>query len=210
MYSFYIFQCACSSPVIFSFNAPNVCVCLEDLLYVWTEPKLCMGGVTLPEKKTLPCESVEFWVQLGAGLGAFAAVLLVSLTFYFWKKNKRYISLFPFCMLLLLFVPTPNPHFIPLSRVPPLYASFPPVASSLISCPLPHFSVFPNFTLMNSYLLRLPLLLMLLLFLFLLLLQTNDFLSLGTPGMDPRRTGLVLQVAPLDFVARLFFFVVAF
>uniref|UniRef100_A0A3Q3WP99 MRH domain-containing protein n=1 Tax=Mola mola TaxID=94237 RepID=A0A3Q3WP99_MOLML len=61
----------------------------QDLLYVWTEPKLCMGGVTLPEKKTLPCESVEFWVQLGAGLGAFAAVLLVSLTFYFWKKNKR-------------------------------------------------------------------------------------------------------------------------
>ena len=59
---------------------------------MWTEPKLCMGGVSLPEKKTLPCESVEFWVQLGAGLGAFAAVLLVSLTCYFWKKNKRCIS----------------------------------------------------------------------------------------------------------------------
>uniref|UniRef100_A0AAQ5ZQJ5 MRH domain-containing protein n=1 Tax=Amphiprion ocellaris TaxID=80972 RepID=A0AAQ5ZQJ5_AMPOC len=61
----------------------------QDLLYVWTEPKLCMGGVALPEKKTLPCEGMEFWVRLGAGVGAFTAVLLVSLTCYFWKKNKR-------------------------------------------------------------------------------------------------------------------------
>uniref|UniRef100_A0A8C4IF89 Endosome-lysosome associated apoptosis and autophagy regulator family member 2a n=1 Tax=Dicentrarchus labrax TaxID=13489 RepID=A0A8C4IF89_DICLA len=61
----------------------------QDLLYVWTEPKLCIGGVALPEKKTLPCEGMEFWVRLGAGMGAFTAVLLVSLTCYFWKKNKR-------------------------------------------------------------------------------------------------------------------------
>lgn len=61
----------------------------QELLYVWTEPKLCMGGVPLPAKKTLACEGMEFWVQLGAGLGAFTAVLLVSLTCYFWKKNKR-------------------------------------------------------------------------------------------------------------------------
>lgn len=69
----------------------QMCVSLpEDLLYVWTEPKLCIGGASLPKKKTLPCEGMEFWVQLGAGLGAFTAVLLVSLTCYFWKKNKRY------------------------------------------------------------------------------------------------------------------------
>uniref|UniRef100_A0A3Q3FZQ3 Endosome-lysosome associated apoptosis and autophagy regulator family member 2a n=1 Tax=Labrus bergylta TaxID=56723 RepID=A0A3Q3FZQ3_9LABR len=61
----------------------------QDLLYVWTEPKLCMGGVTLPEKNTLPCEGMEFWVRLGAAMGTFTAVLLVSLTCYFWKKNKR-------------------------------------------------------------------------------------------------------------------------
>uniref|UniRef100_A0A8D3CX34 Endosome-lysosome associated apoptosis and autophagy regulator family member 2a n=1 Tax=Scophthalmus maximus TaxID=52904 RepID=A0A8D3CX34_SCOMX len=61
----------------------------QDLLYVWTEPKLCMGGVSLPEKETLKCEGMEFWIRLGAGLGAFTAVLLVSLTCYFWKKNKR-------------------------------------------------------------------------------------------------------------------------
>ncbi|XP_053282951.1 endosome/lysosome-associated apoptosis and autophagy regulator family member 2 [Pleuronectes platessa] len=61
----------------------------QDLLSVWTEPKLCMGGVSLPDKRTLPCEGVEFWIRLGAGVGAFTAVLLVSLTCYFWKKNKR-------------------------------------------------------------------------------------------------------------------------
>ncbi|XP_075998687.1 endosome/lysosome-associated apoptosis and autophagy regulator family member 2 [Genypterus blacodes] len=61
----------------------------QDVLHVWNEPKLCMGGVSLPEKKTLPCDSMDFWTRLGAGLGAFTAVLLVSLTCYFWKKNKR-------------------------------------------------------------------------------------------------------------------------
>ncbi|KAL3061640.1 hypothetical protein OYC64_009734 [Pagothenia borchgrevinki] len=61
----------------------------QDLLYVWTEPKLCMGGMALPEKKTLPCAGMEFWFRLGGAIGAFTAVLLVSLTCYFWKKNKR-------------------------------------------------------------------------------------------------------------------------
>lgn len=61
----------------------------QDLLYVWNEPKLCIGGVALPEKQKVPCEGIEFWVRLGAGLGAFTALLLVSLTCYFWKKNKR-------------------------------------------------------------------------------------------------------------------------
>ncbi|XP_072769988.1 endosome/lysosome-associated apoptosis and autophagy regulator family member 2-like [Nerophis lumbriciformis] len=61
----------------------------QDLLYVWTEPKVCMAGASLPGKKTVPCEGMEFWVRLGSGLGAFTAVLLVTLTCYFWKKNKR-------------------------------------------------------------------------------------------------------------------------
>ncbi|XP_013858910.1 UPF0577 protein KIAA1324-like [Austrofundulus limnaeus] len=61
----------------------------QDMLYVWTEPKLCIGGVALPEKKTLACEGMEYWVRLGTGIGTFAAALLVSLTCYFWKKNKR-------------------------------------------------------------------------------------------------------------------------
>lgn len=93
----YNFPCACCL-----FNAVYVYVDPQDLLYVWTEPKLCIGGVTLPEKKTLPCEGMEFWVRLGAGLGAFTAVLLISLTCYFWKKNKR-------CLLFPLPTPLPPP-----------------------------------------------------------------------------------------------------
>uniref|UniRef100_A0A8C6VRS4 Endosome-lysosome associated apoptosis and autophagy regulator family member 2a n=1 Tax=Nothobranchius furzeri TaxID=105023 RepID=A0A8C6VRS4_NOTFU len=61
----------------------------QDMLYVWTEPKQCIGGVALPEKKTLPCEGMEYWIRFGAGIGTFTAVLLISLTCYFWKKNKR-------------------------------------------------------------------------------------------------------------------------
>lgn len=102
--------CVNSLQGLFSSSAAsslNVYICPQDLLYVWTEPKLCIGGVNLPEKRTLPCEGVELWVRLGAGLGAFTAVLLVSLTCYFWKKNKRYNSCFlskyfflsiPFCL----------------------------------------------------------------------------------------------------------------
>ncbi|KAM6960588.1 endosome/lysosome-associated apoptosis and autophagy regulator family member 2 [Aplochiton taeniatus] len=61
----------------------------QDMLYMWTEPKLCVGGAPLPEKRTQHCESVAFWVQMGTGLGALLAVLLSSLTCYFWKKNQR-------------------------------------------------------------------------------------------------------------------------
>ncbi|XP_034032516.1 UPF0577 protein KIAA1324-like [Thalassophryne amazonica] len=62
---------------------------LQDVLYLWNEPKLCTGGLSLPKTKMLPCESMDFWVRLGAGLGAFCAVLLIALTCSFWKKNKR-------------------------------------------------------------------------------------------------------------------------
>uniref|UniRef100_A0A3P8V1V3 Endosome-lysosome associated apoptosis and autophagy regulator family member 2 n=2 Tax=Cynoglossus semilaevis TaxID=244447 RepID=A0A3P8V1V3_CYNSE len=61
----------------------------QDLLYMWNEPKLCTGGVAIPEKKTLACNGMEFWIQLGAALGTFTSVLLVFLICYFWKKNKR-------------------------------------------------------------------------------------------------------------------------
>ncbi|XP_041693467.2 endosome/lysosome-associated apoptosis and autophagy regulator family member 2-like isoform X1 [Coregonus clupeaformis] len=62
---------------------------LQDKLYVWNEPKLCVGGVSLPENKTWPCNSMDFLVKMGAAIGAFTAALLFSITCYFWKKNKR-------------------------------------------------------------------------------------------------------------------------
>ncbi|KAL1257061.1 hypothetical protein QQF64_012606 [Cirrhinus molitorella] len=62
---------------------------VQDTVYVWTEPRLCTRGLTLPLKRTSPCEAIDFWLKVGAGLGAFCAILLVSLTCYFWKKNKK-------------------------------------------------------------------------------------------------------------------------
>ncbi|XP_036373388.1 endosome/lysosome-associated apoptosis and autophagy regulator family member 2-like [Megalops cyprinoides] len=61
----------------------------QATLYVWNEPKLCMNGVSLPAKRSTPCEAIDTWLKVGAGVGAFTAVLLVSLTCYFWKKNKK-------------------------------------------------------------------------------------------------------------------------
>uniref|UniRef100_A0A671NJ01 UPF0577 protein KIAA1324-like n=1 Tax=Sinocyclocheilus anshuiensis TaxID=1608454 RepID=A0A671NJ01_9TELE len=65
---------------------------VQDTVFVWTEPRLCTGGLTLPLKRTSPCEAIDFWLKVGAGLAVFCAILLVSLTCYFWKKNKKYDS----------------------------------------------------------------------------------------------------------------------
>ncbi|KAF6086088.1 hypothetical protein HJG60_007227 [Phyllostomus discolor] len=62
---------------------------LQETLYVWNEPKWCIKGISLPEKKLSTCETVDFWLKVGAGVGAFTAVLLVALTCYFWKKNQK-------------------------------------------------------------------------------------------------------------------------
>uniref|UniRef100_A0A2K6KCE4 Endosome-lysosome associated apoptosis and autophagy regulator family member 2 n=1 Tax=Rhinopithecus bieti TaxID=61621 RepID=A0A2K6KCE4_RHIBE len=61
----------------------------QETLYVWNEPKWCIKGISLPEKKLATCETVDFWLKVGAGVGAFTAVLLVALTCYFWKKNQK-------------------------------------------------------------------------------------------------------------------------
>ncbi|CAO2617324.1 Endosome/lysosome-associated apoptosis and autophagy regulator family member 2 [Lemmus lemmus] len=61
----------------------------QETLYVWNEPKWCIKGIALPEKKLSACETVDFWLKMGAGAGAFTAVLLVALTCYFWKKNQK-------------------------------------------------------------------------------------------------------------------------
>lgn len=66
-----------------------LCVFLKETLYVWNEPKWCIKGISLPEKKLSTCETVDFWLKVGAGVGAFTAVLLVALTCYFWKKNRK-------------------------------------------------------------------------------------------------------------------------
>ncbi|XP_051952744.1 endosome/lysosome-associated apoptosis and autophagy regulator family member 2-like isoform X2 [Xyrauchen texanus] len=62
---------------------------VQDTVYLWTEPRWCTGGLSLPLKRSSPCETIDFWLKVGAGLGALCAVLLVSLTCYFWKKNRK-------------------------------------------------------------------------------------------------------------------------
>lgn len=61
----------------------------QETLYMWNDPKLCTRGVSLPDRHTSPCEVIALWLKMGVGGGAFMAVLLISLTCYFWKKNKR-------------------------------------------------------------------------------------------------------------------------
>lgn len=57
---------------------------------MWNEPKVCTDGVQLPLRHSSPCEPIALWMMIAAGVCAFAAVLLVSLTCYFWNKNKRF------------------------------------------------------------------------------------------------------------------------
>lgn len=56
---------------------------------MWNEPKVCTRGVQLPPRHSFPCEAVTLWMMIVVGVGAFAAMLLISLTCYFWKKNRR-------------------------------------------------------------------------------------------------------------------------
>ncbi|XP_030628113.1 endosome/lysosome-associated apoptosis and autophagy regulator family member 2 [Chanos chanos] len=62
---------------------------VQETLHVWNEPKLCTKGMSLPAKTSAPCEAIALWLKFGIGGGAFMAVLLIFLTCYFWKKNKR-------------------------------------------------------------------------------------------------------------------------
>lgn len=80
-----------AKPFSESYFSCHLCVCffLKETLYVWNEPKWCIKGISLPEKKSSTCETVDFWLKVGAGVGAFTAVLLVALTCYFWKKNQK-------------------------------------------------------------------------------------------------------------------------
>uniref|UniRef100_A0A8C1MVU7 KIAA1324 like n=1 Tax=Cyprinus carpio TaxID=7962 RepID=A0A8C1MVU7_CYPCA len=76
-----------ASPIISQHN--DVDFHSKDTVFLWTEPRLCTGGLTLPLKRTSPCEAIDFWLKVGAGLALFCAILLISLTCYFWKKNKK-------------------------------------------------------------------------------------------------------------------------
>ncbi|XP_077695428.1 endosome/lysosome-associated apoptosis and autophagy regulator 1 isoform X2 [Eretmochelys imbricata] len=69
-----------------------VSACLRGIqrtTYVWREPKLCAGGVPLPEQKVSICKAMDFWLKVGISAGTCAAILLTGMTCYFWKKNQK-------------------------------------------------------------------------------------------------------------------------
>uniref|UniRef100_A0A8C8SDJ5 KIAA1324 n=1 Tax=Pelusios castaneus TaxID=367368 RepID=A0A8C8SDJ5_9SAUR len=68
----------------------SACVAgIQRTTYVWREPKLCAGGVPLPEQKVSICKTMDFWLKVGISAGTCAAILLTVMTCYFWKKNQK-------------------------------------------------------------------------------------------------------------------------
>ncbi|XP_023612863.1 UPF0577 protein KIAA1324 homolog [Myotis lucifugus] len=62
---------------------------IQKTTYVWREPKLCVGGDSLPEQRITICKTIDFWLKVGISAGTCTAILLTVLTCYFWKKNQK-------------------------------------------------------------------------------------------------------------------------
>lgn len=62
---------------------------LQRTTYIWRKPKRCAGGMSLPEQKVSICKTMDFWLKVGISAGTCAAVLLMVMTCYFWKKNQK-------------------------------------------------------------------------------------------------------------------------
>lgn len=61
----------------------------QKTTYMWREPKLCFGGISLPEQRVTICKTIDFWLKVGISAGTCTAILLTVLTCYFWKKNQK-------------------------------------------------------------------------------------------------------------------------
>uniref|UniRef100_A0A8C2V196 Endosome-lysosome associated apoptosis and autophagy regulator 1 n=1 Tax=Chinchilla lanigera TaxID=34839 RepID=A0A8C2V196_CHILA len=62
---------------------------IQKTTYVWREPKICSGGISLPEQRVTICKMIDFWLKVGISAGTCSAILLTVLTCYFWKKNQK-------------------------------------------------------------------------------------------------------------------------
>nr|XP_020018651.1 UPF0577 protein KIAA1324 homolog isoform X2 [Castor canadensis] len=62
---------------------------IQKTTYVWREPKICSGGISLPEQRVTICKTIDFWLKMGISAGTCTAILLTVLTCYFWKKNQK-------------------------------------------------------------------------------------------------------------------------
>ncbi|KAM5182015.1 endosome/lysosome-associated apoptosis and autophagy regulator 1 [Mantella aurantiaca] len=61
---------------------------MQKTTALWHEPRLCIGGVKLPEVTVSICKTEDFWLKVGVTGGICSALILTALTGYFWKKNR--------------------------------------------------------------------------------------------------------------------------
>lgn len=67
----------------------------QEVTYIWKENKICVGGVSLPPKKTQACEMPKWYNQMPwyaqwsiAGMVTMA-ILMAVLIIFFWKRNIK-------------------------------------------------------------------------------------------------------------------------
>ncbi|KAJ8258057.1 hypothetical protein GJAV_G00192700 [Gymnothorax javanicus] len=62
---------------------------IQKTTYVWQEPVQCTGGVSLPAQTVSACVTLDFWLKFGVLTGSAAALLLITISCYFWKKTRK-------------------------------------------------------------------------------------------------------------------------
>lgn len=77
-----------NSKVLKSRLTAKVCVS-QRTTYVWQQPLRCTGGVDLPPQKVSACVTLDFWLKFGVSVGTVAAVLLITISCYFWKRTRK-------------------------------------------------------------------------------------------------------------------------
>uniref|UniRef100_A0A8C0MVD5 Endosome-lysosome associated apoptosis and autophagy regulator 1 n=2 Tax=Canis lupus familiaris TaxID=9615 RepID=A0A8C0MVD5_CANLF len=81
--------CPLCSPADYHAIVSSCVAGIQKTTYVWREPKLCVGGISLPEQRVTICKTIDFWLKVGISAGTCTAILLTVLTCYFWKKNQK-------------------------------------------------------------------------------------------------------------------------
>ncbi|KAL1020751.1 hypothetical protein UPYG_G00004170 [Umbra pygmaea] len=69
-----------------------VSACIQGIqrtTYVWQEPLQCTRGVSLPAQTVRACVTLDFWLKVGVSTGTVAAILLISISCYFWKRTRK-------------------------------------------------------------------------------------------------------------------------
>uniref|UniRef100_A0A671N4J3 UPF0577 protein KIAA1324-like n=1 Tax=Sinocyclocheilus anshuiensis TaxID=1608454 RepID=A0A671N4J3_9TELE len=62
---------------------------IQRTTYVWQQPLRCTGGVSLPPQKISACVTLDFWLKFGISIGTVAAILLITISCYFWKRTRK-------------------------------------------------------------------------------------------------------------------------